>query len=146
MEKTTIFYERLKDIMFEKNISVDFLANELSVDISSIYKWLRNTELPSMNNLIKIADYFSCSIDYLLGRSSISISVKYKKCPPFNIHIQTFIKKQNITEYRICKDTKISRANFYTWKTAKHIPLPDSLIRLADYFDCSIDYLIGRED
>jgi len=57
-----------------------------------------------------------------------------------------FIKSKNITEYRICKDTKISRANFYSWKKGKHTPMPESIIRLTDYFDCSIDYLIGREN
>jgi len=146
MNSLIIFGERIKDLIFDNKISVETLANELSTDKSSVYKWLRNEEIPTLENLIKIADYFNSSIDFLLGRSSEYIFSQFKKCPPFNLQLQNIIKNKHISEYRICKDTKISRANFYMWKKSIHLPQPESLIRLADYFDCSIDYLIGRED
>lgn len=141
-----ILFERLKDLLIEKNITVEILAIEIKVDKSSVYKWLRNIEKPTLDNLISIADYFMCSLDYLLGRNFEYKYCNFKKCPTFNLQLMDFIKSKNITEYRICKDTKISRANFYSWKKGKHTPMPESIIRLTDYFDCSIDYLIGREN
>ena len=43
------------------------------------------------------------------------------------------------------KITGISSATITQWKQGS-IPSGESLAKIADYFDCSIDYLLGRTD
>lgn len=43
------------------------LARDLGISSGSITKW-KNGGIPNGETLIKIADYFGCSVDYLLGR------------------------------------------------------------------------------
>ena len=58
------------NIMKERNISAYRLAKETGISESLFSKWEKNpTSKISSINLVKIADYLGCSIDYLLGRT-----------------------------------------------------------------------------
>ena len=51
--------------------------------MSECYKYLKKEYLPCLANIIKIADYFECSIDYLLGLEE-SNYLKFSQTPPFD--------------------------------------------------------------
>lgn len=63
-----MFGNRLKLLREEKGLSQKDLATSLNVGHSTITKWERNERQPDYNNLIRIADYFHVSTDYLLDR------------------------------------------------------------------------------
>lgn len=63
-----IFAQRLLELRKEKNISQATLAKELQVSYAVICYWETDRSEPTAPNLVKIADFFSVSIDYLLGR------------------------------------------------------------------------------
>lgn len=63
-----LFSERLKSLREEKGISREQLANVLNVSIRLISYWENAQRECTFEMLIILADYFSCSIDYLLGR------------------------------------------------------------------------------
>ena len=64
-----IFAKRLLELRTEKGISQARLAQDLQVSYAVICYWETNRSEPTAPNLVKIADYFEVSIDYLLGRS-----------------------------------------------------------------------------
>ncbi len=64
-----IFGKRLKELRIEANLSREKLANALSVSVRQISYWETGQRQCDFNMLIKIADFFSVSIDYLLGRT-----------------------------------------------------------------------------
>lgn len=43
----------------------------------------------------------------------------------------------------VCKELEFSSATATHWKNGT-IPKGEALLKIADYFDCSIDYLLGR--
>nr|WP_312578250.1 helix-turn-helix domain-containing protein [Sedimentibacter sp.] len=59
---------------------------------------------------------------------------------------EKLLKKYGVTAYRVAKDTGISTATLTQWKKGKSIPKQDKLQKIADYFNISIDYLLGREE
>ncbi len=61
------FGDRLKELRQEKNIGQIQLAKDLGVGKSVISLWKLNRCEPTLSNLIKIAQYFGVSIDYLAG-------------------------------------------------------------------------------
>ena len=63
------FAENLKLLMQETNTNQVKLANEIKISQSAISAWLLNKKEPSITSLWLLADYFSCSIDELIGRS-----------------------------------------------------------------------------
>lgn len=63
-----IFGERLLELRKEKGVSQAKLAKDLGVSYSVVCYWETNRSEPTAPNLIKIADYFGVSVDFLLGR------------------------------------------------------------------------------
>lgn len=58
--------EQIRDLRLARNISQVALANHLGVTKQSVSNWENNNILPSLDMLKKIAQYFSCTTDYLL--------------------------------------------------------------------------------
>lgn len=63
-----IFAERILELRKEKGISQATLARQLQVSYSVVCYWETDRSEPTAPNLVKIADYFDVSVDYLLGR------------------------------------------------------------------------------
>ncbi|MCI5820017.1 MAG: helix-turn-helix domain-containing protein [Acidaminococcus sp.] len=65
-----IFAERLLELRKEKNVSQAALAKAIGVSYSIVCYWETDRSEPTGVNLVKLADFFDCSVDYLLGRKS----------------------------------------------------------------------------
>lgn len=63
-----MFAERFKKLRQEKGYTQEKVANDLDVPESSVRRWETDKGYPKNERLPAIADYFNCSIDYLLGR------------------------------------------------------------------------------
>lgn len=62
------FSERLKELRTENNIGQVELSKKINVSKGIISLWENGLREPSMQCLISLADYFDCTIDYLVGR------------------------------------------------------------------------------
>ena len=63
------FAERLNSLRIEFNLSRIELANKLNVSVRLISYWENGKRECDFDMLIKLANIFSVSIDYLLGRT-----------------------------------------------------------------------------
>lgn len=61
---------KLKEIRKAKGISQLKLALDLNMSQNTISRYETGEREPGINELIKIADYFNVSVDYLLGRTN----------------------------------------------------------------------------
>jgi len=68
---------RLKELREEKGLLSKDFAKIMSVEPATITNWEKGNRFPKDDVLIKIADYFDCSIDYLLGRTDDKLSKVY---------------------------------------------------------------------
>lgn len=59
--------------------------------------------------------------------------------------IKELLAVEKISQYALAKRTGISQSAISNWLSGKKEPSIDSLWRVADYFDVTVDYLIGRE-
>lgn len=64
-----MFAIRLKNLRQSKKLNQVQLAQRLGVKKQSVSNWENSNIMPSIDMLIKIADFFSVSTDYLLGRN-----------------------------------------------------------------------------
>ena len=64
--------ERLKQLRTARGLSQNEMADILEVSLSSYqnYEREKNSVTPSLDVLMRIADYYKVSVDYLLGRST----------------------------------------------------------------------------
>ena len=56
------------------------------------------------------------------------------------------IAELNLTAKKVSDATGISTGNLSDWKKGRCLPSAEKLEKLADYLDCSVDYLLGRTD
>ena len=61
---------RLREIRKSKGISQLKLAMDLNTNQNTISRYETGEREPGINELIKIADYFNVSVDYLLERTN----------------------------------------------------------------------------
>lgn len=139
------FSEILKDLMTDMNININNLSKALGIHYTLIYKWFKSDSLPNFENLVKLIKYLDCTADFLLGRTNENHKYKIKKDFKFSESIKFFIKIKNKNIHRISKELNISRTKIYSWLNDKQLPYTSTLIRLADYFDCTVDEIMGLE-
>lgn len=64
--------------------------------------------------------------------------------------METNLKKLRLqkkkTQLQIQMDTGIEQALLSKYESGKRIPPTETLMALADYFDVSMDYIMGRTD
>lgn len=66
--------EKIIQLMEEKNINNFTMEKIAGIYNGSINTWKKGKAKPSLDALIKIADYFGVSLDYLVGREEKSIN------------------------------------------------------------------------
>lgn len=72
-------FNRIKDLREDRDMRQSDLARETGIDQRTISNYETGKTAPDAYALVRLADFFGVSIDYLLGRSSIDISTEEKK-------------------------------------------------------------------
>ena len=144
MYNLSIFAERLSDLMLEKSLNAPTLAKELDICRTTLTRYLSGKTIPSLSTAIKLADYFACPLDYLLGSEKESYYDKFKPCPPFTQQFAFLLERFGKTKTEIHEKAGITESLIYDWQRGTYAPTIYNVIKLAEYFDCSVDYVIGR--
>lgn len=63
-----MFTNRLNELIEEKKINKAILGRNLNIPKATINNWFNRGSEPTSSNIIKLADYFQVTTDYLLGR------------------------------------------------------------------------------
>ncbi len=138
--------ERLNELMDEPNeLKSEKLGKIIGVTGSSIRMWKRGEMEISLENAVKLADYFQCNLDYLAGRNVRYEQVAPRPLPPFYERLRAVMKENEITRYWIAHNTDIKDVYFTHWKQGA-TPYLANVIKLATYLNVSLDYLVGRTD
>lgn len=64
----------------------------------------------------------------------------------FKDHLRAIRKAHKATQKDVAAAVGVTERNYQEWEYGNAKPGFDALIALADYFDVSIDYLVGRTD
>ena len=142
-----VFADRLSEQMLLKGYDAQTLANILSVTPATIYNLKKcRYKQPATDVFFKILEHFEVSADYMLG---------FVEFPPDNViyhaplrtygaKIRTLLKERNLKQKDIIEDMKISSNLLYKWLSTNTLPTVETLIRLSNYFDISVDALTER--
>ena len=82
--------------------------------------------------------------DYLLGLDEIHTEEKLFVPQEFSTRLRAVLKEKGVSGEKLKRDLSLSGSVLFKWLSGKAQPSAHSLTALAKYFDCSIDYLIGR--
>ena len=64
-----IYGKRIKELREERGLSLMALAKAIGVSDTAICKWENQLAEPKLSYIVRLADFFNCSADFLTGRS-----------------------------------------------------------------------------
>ena len=140
------FSESLTELLILHNITPSTFAKSLGCGKGTISRYQSGQKTPSLDLLIRMADYFQCSTDYLLGLETELYTRTFNTCPPFQQRLPEFCKAMRITKYQIEHKAGIAQSAIYKWQNGTGTPSVDSLIKISETFGCSVDFILGRSD
>ncbi|MCT0449921.1 helix-turn-helix domain-containing protein [Lactococcus lactis] len=135
----SVFAEQLKTLRKINGLTQKELAEKLKIKQNSYSDWENGKSEPNIEMLVRIADYFDVSLDYLMGGKMKNITEEFSLC------LKKIRMKRKLSQKQIAEELKISQQQYSKWEGGIITPNAETLVRLADYFDVSVDYLLGRK-
>ncbi|MFP3011951.1 MAG: helix-turn-helix transcriptional regulator [Rickettsia sp.] len=130
-------------------------AGLVGISYHTICQIFHNRTNPSIITIIRIANYFNCSIDEIIGRKNFISHNEYKTIDvvldSWNIYLKDFIKEKlnsdNINPYKFSENIGFDHETIVKFinDTSPTRTLNTAIIvAISDYFNISIDQMLGR--
>jgi len=139
------FAERLKALRRDKAVTQKSMAEYLGMREQAYQMYEYGKREPNHETTIKLADYFNVSLDYLVGRSANPEVAGYTRTK-FAERLEILRIKKDVTKRTIAKYLEIHERTYQMYENDKREPSQEDLIKLANYFNVSSDYLLGISD
>lgn len=144
-----LIIKRLRETRENLELKQKDLTELFGVTYSTISGWETNKDTIPLRQLIKYANKYEYSLDYLFG-----ISDKNKKYKPLNVDLELIannlrnIRKQNHkTQSEIANILNTSQGSYAHYENCRYLIPTNFLFSLSKiYDDFSIDKILGREE
>ncbi len=146
MECSEEFKNRFLELISDLDVKKSEVPKLINIDYNVYIKISEFGIIPKPIVLIRIADYFKISIEYLLGRTENSYFEKSDTKIEFIERYQELKEEKILTDYDIAQKLHITTSYTTSWKNKRYIPSIINLILISEIFNVSIDYLLGRTD
>ena len=73
------FADRIKDLRIQSDLTQQEVADKLNVTKQTVSQYERGLRRPDMESLEAISDVFNVSVDYILGKSDVTIQIVDEK-------------------------------------------------------------------
>ncbi len=64
----------------------------------------------------------------------------------FSERLKELREEKNLTQMQVSKGTGLSQNAIALWENGKRVPNANAVVALADFFEVTADYLLGRTD
>ena len=151
MEK---FHEKLKMLRKKKGLTQQEVAKLVHVERGVYTNWELGNRNPNYENLSMLACVFDVSIDYLLGDYLEISKERYLKIKESDLMKTSNVFPQKLKELRLKKGLTqtelgekvgVKQSTFTNWENGKREPNFETIIKIADLLEVSVDWLFGRE-
>ena len=145
MPVSSEFQKRINELVEDADIKKADLAKEGKFDYRSLSNALVYGIIPTTPTLVKMADYFHVSVNYLLGRTDKNEYIESSKTT-FQERFENLCREKRVTHYKVSRDCFFDKSNISRWLSKGYLPTLEILDMIAKYFNVSIDYILGRTD
>lgn len=150
MDIVLSFTNRFRELINDAGVSLIQISKEAEIDFTELMHWKseKNRNLPSTRNLLKLANYFKCSFDYILGiKDEKDFRESDTDLSDFPKRLCQILEKKKLKLFILKRTGKFEfNSSINNWKTGKTMPNVYNLVCLSEKLGCSVDYLLGRGD
>jgi transcriptional regulator with XRE-family HTH domain len=142
-----VTFMRLRELRNKKGLTLKQLGSIIGVAESTVSLYEKGKRQPDNDTLIRIADYFGVSVDYLLGNSEEPADEAPEQGQNISaatqsaIVIKTLAKLKGITLKQLTESAGIGR-NTISRMVQGHMPGIDVLTKIAEQLDCPVEMLL----
>lgn len=141
-----VFGERLSCLRTAVGASQQALGAEISVGKSAVSMMESGQRAASPEILMALASYFKVTVDYLLGATDIPDIPETHVYPQFPDRLKQLRLAKRLNIFDMAELLGTTERNYAGYEEGEMMPKLTVLCALADYFDVSLDYLVGRSD
>ena len=147
MFEITNFTDKVNEFMLLHNYTPEALSANAGISLSTVYNLLKGRyKQPDTKVFFRIIELFNCSADYMLGLVEFPLDgvIYHSPLLIYGDKLRSLLKKKGETQKAFIENMKISSNLAYKWLSNISLPTIEYLIRLAEYFEISVDTLIER--
>ncbi len=140
----TLRYEELRLDMEKKQGDI---AEILSVKRNTYSKWENLINDMPLEKCNELANYYKTTLDYVLGLSNVR---KYIDTPLLidwklvSERLTELRHSKNLTETELSSRIGFAQTTYSHYEIGKRRPTTMKLLSIAQYYNVSIDYIVGR--
>lgn len=142
----TTFSERLRFERENLNYTQKEFAEKLNIASNTYNGYETGNRMPNLEIVSSLADALNISVDYLLGRTDIKDNHKNKPCLYFANRIKSLRESFSLTQVELAKKFNVTSRTISQYERGIRTPDFNLLNNFADFFNVSVDYLLGRTD
>ena len=149
MFRKEILGKRVRDLRTDANISQTTLAEYLGLGKTAVSMLETGQRATSVDVLVRLSEYFDVTIDYLVGKSEFpdySASEDVIPYPYFPIRLKELREEKGLDIFTVAEMVEETPRNYAGYEEGEVLPRLGVICAIADYFDVSLDYLVGRSD
>ncbi len=141
-----IRYEELRQ---EANLRQQDIADVLGEKRNTYSKWencINDMPLLVSNKLV---NYYHTSYDYILGLTNIKENINKDLTIDLNLigkRLKLIRQENNLSQSVLSKKLGFPQTTYSQYETGKSIPTTLKLLTMAQYYNISFDYLVGRKN
>lgn len=143
-----IIVQRLIELRKKADKTQKEMADILGISRQAYAHYEADQREPDYSMLKKISAYFNVSIDYLLdnGDKNEGGSLKSSTLEKFGEELRSLREQQGLSLSALAEQLDVSTRTLYSIEQFRAQPTLTLAKQLAEYFDVSIDHLLGREE
>ena len=133
---------RIKELRTENGLTQQELAKILNVSSMSISFYENEQRKPDSEFIIACSRFFDVSTDYLLGKTYKRRIPREERFGAFSKRLKHVRELKGISQRQAAEDLNISPQNLSYYENGRDAGY-GLLVRMARYYDVTVEYLIG---
>lgn len=133
---------RIKELRTENGLTQQELAKILNVSSMSISFYENEQRKPDSEFIIACSRFFDVSTDYLLGKTYKRRIPREERFGEFSKRLKHVRELKGISQRQAAEDLNISPQNLSYYENGRDAGY-GLLVRMARYYDVTVEYLIG---
>jgi transcriptional regulator with XRE-family HTH domain len=141
--------EKLKELREYNNLSQSDVAKSIGISRSAYNQFEQQYDIIPIKRLNDVANFFNCSVDYILGLSNNKKYLNSKKDIDINIskeRLRIFRKEHKLTQDKLAKILETTQSVVAGFERGRNFIATPFLYTICKKYNISADYLLGKID
>ena len=138
IESQSIFSIRLKELRISKGFTQSELCKKVGVSQNTFTNWENGSREPNFKTLRKLANVLETTIDYLLGEEEMTVQLVFAS------RLKVLRVSNGYSQTQIAQSLGTVQGVVSKYECGIREPDLKMLVKIADFYNVSLDYLLGR--